>query len=147
MKLQKRLAAQALKCGPGRVTFDTAKLKEIKEAITTFDIRRLINQGIITKKQEQGVSRFQAKHRANQRKKGRQSGHGSRKGKNTARQQPKLQWMRSARAQRTLIKALKDKGHIDNAAYRALYLKIKGGFFRSTKHIKLYIDEHNMVKK
>lgn len=147
MKLQKRLAARALNCSPERVRFDPEQLKEIKEAITTFDIQRLINQGTITRVQKTGISRFRAKRRANQRRKGRQSGYGSRKGKAGARQDPKQKWMRGVRVQRELIKTLKDKDHIGNNAYRELYNKVKGGFFRSTKHIKLYIDENNLVKK
>jgi len=147
MKLQKRLAANALNCGPGRVKFDPAQLKEIGEAITTFDIKRLINQGAITREQAKGISRVRAKHRAAQRRKGRQSGHGSRKGKDSARDNPKQRWMHAARAQRALLARMKAKQLIDNTTYRSLYLKVKGGFFRSVKHIKLYIEENELLRK
>jgi len=147
MELQKRLAAQSMKCGPGRVKFDPTKLKEIEEAITSFDIQRLIKKGYIRKEQEKGVSRGRAKKRAAQRRKGRQSGHGKRKGKTKARTKPKTQWVLGARAQRTLAKTLRDKEHINNGAYREIYAKIKGGFFRSVKHIKLFIQEKGMTKK
>jgi len=147
MKLQKRLAAQAFKCSPYRVKFLDDSLKDIKEAITKFDIVRLINQGIIARKPEQGTSRGRARHRAGQRRKGRQSGHGNRKGKTGARDKPKDKWMNNVRAQRRLIKSLRENDHIDGTAFRSLYGKVKGGFFRSTKHIKLYIEEQNMVKK
>lgn len=147
MDLQKRLASQVLKCGEGRVRFDPSKLGEIKEAITKFDILRLINKGTVYKVQSQGVSRARAKQIASQKRKGRQSGHGSRKGKSTARLNPKTQWIANARSQRTLAKTLKEKQIIDNEAFRAIYAKIKGGFFRSTKHIKIYIQEQEMVRK
>ena len=147
MELQKRLAAQTLKCGPGRIKFDPTKLSEIEEAITAFDILRLINKGYIRKLQAIGVSRGRAKKRAAQRRKGRQSGHGKRKGGHKVRQQPKTKWVRSARAQRTLAKTLKVKEHINNKSYREIYAKIKGGFFRSVKHIKLFIQEKGMTKK
>ena len=146
MDLQKRLASRLLNCGPGRVRFDTTQLEEIKKAITRFDIQRLINKGLIAKVQEQGVSRARAKHRAEQRKKGRQSGHGSRKGKSTARRNPKTVWVQAVRAQRELIKALRAGGHVDNEGFKELYAKVKGGFFRSTKHIKIYTKEQDMIK-
>jgi large subunit ribosomal protein L19e len=147
MDLQKRLASQILNCGEGRVRFDPTKLTEIKEAITKFDVLRLINKGTIYKAQAQGVSRARAKHTAAQKRKGRQSGYGSRKGKSTARLNPKTMWIANARAQRTLAKTLKKANIIDNEAFKTIYAKIKGGFFRSTKHIKIYIQEQEMVRK
>ena len=147
MELQKRLAAQTLGCGPRRVRFDPAKLAEIKEAITTFDIIRLINKGIISKVQEKGVSRARAKKIAQQKSKGRRAGHGSRKGKSNARLNQKTQWVNSVRTQRTLIKKLRENEIINKDDFRDLYTKVKGGFFRSTKHIKIYIQEQDMIRK
>lgn len=147
MNLQKRLASQALKCGPGRIRFDPARLSEIKEAITTFDVIRLVKKGAIYKVQSTGISRARAKKISAQKSKGRRSGHGSRKGSAAARHSPKTRWIANARAQRELIKKLRDKQTIDKPSFRELYAKVKGGFFRSTKHIKLYIDERDMVKK
>ncbi|VVB80909.1 50S ribosomal protein L19e [uncultured archaeon] len=147
MELQKRLAANALKCGPNRIRFDPEKRAEIKEAITTFDVKRLINKGIIIKLQSKGVSRARAKKIQSQKRKGRQAGHGSRKGKATARQNPKDTWIAGVRTQRKLIKKLRDNQLIDKQAFRDLYGKVKGGFFRSTKHIKIYIKEQEMIKR
>ena len=147
MELQKRLAANALGCGPKRIKFDPEKLSEIKEAITTFDIKRLIHQGIITKMQIKGISRSRAKKIRNQKRKNRRKGYGSRKGRASARLNPKEQWINGIRAQRKLIKKLKNKKLIDKEAFKTLYAKVKGGFFRSTKHIKLYIKEQEMIKK
>ena len=55
--------------------------------------------------------------------------------------------MAKARLQRDFIKVLKEKDIIDAVAFRELYLKIKGGFFRNKRHIKLYMEEHGMTKK
>jgi large subunit ribosomal protein L19e len=147
MDLQKRLAAQVLGCGPKRVRFDPEKLAEIKEAITTFDVTRLINKGIIYKEQAKGVSRARARKIAKQKSKGRRTGHGSRKGTQASRLNPKTQWINSVRAQRELIKKLRANSLIGKTDFRTLYTKVKGGFFRSTKHIKIYIQEQDMVKK
>lgn len=146
MVLQKRLASRVMKCGPGRVRFDPSKLAEIKEAITKFDIKRLINKGTIYKIQSQGISRARAKKSDIQKRKGRQSGHGSRKGKSTARHNPKTQWIANIRSQRELIKKLRDNKIVDKEGFRILYRRAKGGFFRSTNHIKIHIKEQEMVK-
>jgi len=30
--------------------------------------------------------------------------------------------------------------------YRMLYAKVKGGFFRSRRHLQIYLGEHKLVK-
>ncbi|MBD3361938.1 50S ribosomal protein L19e [Candidatus Woesearchaeota archaeon] len=147
MNLQKRLAAKILKCSPSRVVFDTDKLSEIKEAITKFDIRGLINKNIIRKKQIRGISKVRARKTKLQKRKGRRKGMGSRKGKASARAQPKGVWMNSVRAQRNFLKDLKSKGLISTVEFKKLYAKSKGGFFRSVSHLKLIINEQGLIKK
>ena len=78
---------------------------------------------------------------------GRKKGHGSRKGTANARLGDKKKWMSRIRLQRTFLKELKTKNKLTNEVYKDLYRKSKGGFFRSKRHIKLYITEHNLVKK
>lgn len=147
MNLQKRLAAEVLNCSPKRVHFDPEKLQQIREAITKFDIGNLVKKGTITRVQKQGISRSRAKKLQIQRRKGRRTGHGSRKGPASARLKPKTVWIARVRAQRDLAKRLRSKDLITNESFRILYSKIKGGFFRSTHHIKIYIEEQDMVKK
>ena len=134
-------------CGPRRVRFDPSKLTEIKEAITKFDIVRLVKKDIIYKIQSKGISRIRAKKTATQKRKGRRSGYGSRKGSAAARLNPKTKWVTGVRTQRELIKKLRDRKLIDRRDFRKLYVRVKGGFFRSTKHIKIHIQEQGMVKK
>lgn len=149
MKLtsQKRIAGKLLKCSPKRVKFDTEHLEEIKESITKADLRSLIKDNTIQKIHKKGVSRVRAKKAANQKKKGRRKGIGSRKGKSTARLPSKEKWINAIRLQRKFIKELRDKGIISKKDYGDLYNKTKGGFFRSKSHIKLFIEEHNLVNK
>lgn len=149
MKLttQKRLAAQVLKCSPKRIIFDFTKLEEIKESITKADIRALVIDGAITKKPVKGISRVRARERHIQRTLGRQRGPSTKKGKQTARSPRKRAWINRVRLQRDLIRTLKEKDLIDNAIFRQLYQKIKGGFFRNKRHLKIYIEEHNLIKK
>ena len=147
LNVQKRIAASLLRCSPKRVILDTTRLSDIKEAITKVDINSLIKEGVIIARPIKGISRANARKRALQRSKGRQKGFGKRKGKKGARLPRKLVWMNKIRTQRGLIKELKDKEIISIKSYRELYLKVKGGYFRSKRHIKLYIDENKLVQK
>lgn len=147
LKIQKRLAAQILKCSEKRVLFDSDRLEDIKKAITKTDIRGLISVKAITKKPVKGISKVRARKRKEQRRKGRQRGFGSKKGKKTARLPKKKKWINRVRIQRCFIKNLRDKKMISKSDYQNIYMKIKGGFFRSKGHIKLYLKEHDLVKQ
>ena len=93
LKSQKTIAGKVMKCSPKRVIFASEHLSDIKEAITRQDIKTLINQGVIRKRQEKGTSRVRARHIKTQKRKGRRAGQGSRKGKKTARAPKKKNWM------------------------------------------------------
>jgi large subunit ribosomal protein L19e len=97
-------------------------------------------------KPKRGSSKVRHRKKLKQKRKGRRSGEGSRKGKKTSRFPRKKEWMLTVRIQRGFIKKLRDKKLIDSATYRNLYRKAKGGFFRSKRHIKLYIGEQNLIK-
>ena len=146
LRVQRRLSAQLLKCGENRVSLDPMHLEEIKEAITKADIRTLINRGIITKKRAMNTSRFWAKLRKEQKTHGRRKGLGSRKGKKTARSNPKRAWINKIRLQRAHLKFLRDNGTIPKGIFHEMYAKSKGGFFRSIRHMKLYLKEREIVK-
>jgi large subunit ribosomal protein L19e len=147
LSVQKRLAANVLKCSPKRVSLAPNRSADIKEAITRSDIKNLIGEGLIVKHQEKGVSRARAKKRADQRRKGLQRGPGKRKGKKTAIVPRKTAWMAKIRTQRVFLKELKDNNVIEQKDYVSLYRKAKGGFFRNKRHIKIYAEEHNMFSK
>jgi large subunit ribosomal protein L19e len=147
LKVQKRLAAQVLKCSPKKIVFDTTRLSDIKEAITKADIRGLIRDRAIIAKPARGVSRHRARDRQEKRANGQMRGYGKRKGKATARLPHKVSWMAKIRTQRAFIRELREKKLIENIDFRMLYLKTKSGFFRSRRHIKLYLEEHNLVKR
>ena len=148
LKNKRLIAARILKVGLDRVWFDPTKGAEIKEAITRDDIRKLISNGTILVKQKQGISRGRVRKVLLQKRKGRRSGPGSKKGKITSRLGRKEAWVSRIRAQRNLFYELLEKGKISNESYGHLRAKAKGGFFRSRRHIKLYLTEHALwVKK
>ena len=147
LKVQRRLAAQILKCGENRIKFDPSKVDEIKESITKTDIRSLIGSGAITRIRLNNTSKYWARLNRSQKSKSKQKGPGSRKGKKTARTPPKRMWINKIRLQRSYIKLLRNGQKISSTDYHELYMKSKGGFFRSLRHLKLYVEERGLVKK
>ena len=147
LKVQKRIAGKLLKAGINRVWFDQNRLEEIKEAITRADINHLIRDKAIQAKPERGISSFRNRKLIVQRRKGQRKGQGSRKGKPTSRLKSKTAWIRKIRSQRKFLRYLKDNKLINSNIYKKLYLMCKGGFFRSRRHIKLYLTERNLMKK
>ena len=59
----------------------------------------------------------------------------------------KDKWVSRIRVQRKFLRNLRAKGVIGKSTYQNIYLKSKGGFFRSKKHIKVYIEERGLGKK
>ena len=146
LKIQKRLAAQILKASKNDIWLDSSRLEEIKEGITKADIKSLIKDKAIKSKKSRGISRFRARKIKLQKSKGRRRGPGSIKGGKHARLSKKRAWIKHIRIQRSFLQNLRDKEVINKSSYRSLYLKSKGGFFRSKRHIKLYMQEHGLGK-
>ena len=147
LNVQKRLAAYVLKCSTDRVVFDTEKLSEIKEAITKADIRALADQGAISKVPIRGISRARTNFVQRQKRKGKRKGHGSRKGSAGARTNKKRTWVNKVRLQRSYLQALRLKEIIRQNQFVELYKKVKGGFFRSKRHMELYLTEQDILKE
>lgn len=147
LKNQMRIAAKILKASPKRVWFDPERLDEIKESITRADLRALIKDNAIKLRTKRGISRGRVKKVREQKRKGRRLGIGSRKGKSSSRLSNKRKWVNKIRTQRNFISLIRDKRLISLRTYRDLYRKTKGNFFRSKRHIQLYMKEHNLFVK
>ena len=139
MKLQRRLAADILKVGKSKVWLDPTKREEIEKAITRADIRRLIKKGYIKKLPEKIKM-------PKDRKKKRRFG-GSRKGKKFATLSRKRRWIQKVRALRQMLRELKLTGQIDNTSYKKLRRLVKAGMFKSKSHLRMYMEQHEMIKK
>lgn len=146
LKIQKRLAAQILKSSENDIWLDSNRLDELKEAITKADIKSLIKDKAIKAKKRRGISRHRARKRDQQKSKGRRRGPGSLKGSSGARLSKKRGWINHIRIQRAFLQNLRDKEVISKSSYRSLYMKSKGGFFRSKRHIKVYMQENGIIK-
>ena len=146
VSVQRRMAADILKCRIERVWIDPTQLDRVKMAMSKDDIRALIKEGVIKKKQKKGISSARVKKLKEQRRKGRRRGPGSRRGAAGARTPQKEKWMATIRALRKTLKQLRDTGKIDRKVYRKLYRMAKGGAFRSRSHLFLYMKEHELLK-
>jgi len=135
---QKRLAAKILKVGISRVRVKNTK--EVAEAITRSDIKRLIEKGYIYVVQKKGTTRIHANIIRKQKKKGRRRGAGSKKGSISSK------WTEKVRPLRRMLKELKEENKIDKKNYRKLYLMVKGGFFRNKGHLLYYLKEQGILK-
>ncbi len=144
---QKRIAAQVLKVGVGRVWIDPDAATDVNAAITRADIRSLIEEGTIKKLEKRGCSRGRARVRADQRFKGRQTGHGSRKGAKGSIVSRKQRWITKIRALRKRLRELREDGSVDTTTYRMLYNKANGGVFRSVAHLNDYITANELRLK
>lgn len=146
MRNKKNLAGKVMKVSPHKVKFAEGALEDIKKAITRSDIRGLIAVKKIVKEGTNLHSRAGARKIAAQKKKGRRGGFGSRKGSKNSIVNKKTKWINRIRAQRELLKDLRDKSIISTQNYQMLCLKCKGGYFRNRRHIKLYLKEQNLIQ-
>lgn len=140
LNAQRRLAADVLNVGKNRVWMDPADQEEIAEAITRSDIRDLVDSGTISVKNERGNSRGRARARDAKRAYGHRKGPGTRQGKAGARQNTKDKWTSSIRAQRRVLRELRDSGELTRTQYRELYNKAGGGEFRSVRYMLTYAE-------
>ena len=112
---QKKLVARTLGVSPKRIKLKTEtpeNSKAIKEVISREGAKELLAEKIITKKPKKGTSRTRANHIANQKKKGRQQGQGSRKGTAKARFDTKERWRIRLRGIRALLSSRREQNRI-----------------------------------
>jgi large subunit ribosomal protein L19e len=138
---QRRLAAEVMDVGVNRVWMNPESSKDIADALTREDIRKLIEEGKVGKRAIKGISRGRVRKANETRAYGHRKGHGSRSGAKGARRPKKEMWMKKIRALRSLLRELRENKTIDVSAYRKLYAKAKGGEYRSRAHLKSHIEQ------
>lgn len=125
LSVKKELAARTLKVGKDRVIFNTARLDEIKEAITRQDIKDLVEAKAITIAEIKG-SRTKPKRKTRRRE-------GSIKKKVNTR---KRDYMTMTRKLRKYISWLKERKSIDREQYLKLRKEIRAKNFKSQAQMK-----------
>ena len=144
LKNQRRLAASVLNVGVNRVWIDPEGAEEVEAVITRQEIRKLVNDGIIKALPIGKSSRGRARERMAQKKAKRRRGPGRRKGAKYSVVSRKERWMSKIRSQRKRLRRLRERRVITVNTYRSLYMKAKGGEFRSIAELERYITEHNL---
>ena len=137
---QKKMAAQILKCGVHRVWINPSYLDQVAQSVQKEDIREAIDNGWIKAKAIKGTSRVRALKIQEQKQKGRRKGQGKRSGSANARNPRKQRWMATIRAQRRILKDMREDGTLESSQYRHYYLKAKGGSYRSIAHMKANME-------
>ena len=104
LRQQRRLAASLLRVGQGRVWMDPNEVNEIALANSRKAVRKLIKDNFIFKKKIQIHSRQRALLRKQERRLGRHTGLGKRRGCSDGRMPKKILWIRRQRTLRRLLK-------------------------------------------
>jgi len=138
LTIQRRLAASILKVGESRIVMDPEHLEDIKNAITRYDIKKMISHGYIK------IKPTKIKKPELHPKK-RKKGPGRRKGAMGTRLRKKRAWINTIRPMRKILKDMKEKKVIDTRTYRETYHLIKSGVFRSRSHLKLYLKQKGVL--
>ncbi len=150
LKKQKQLAARTLGVSTKRIKLNLStpeNKKELKELISREAVKELISEKVIVKIPKKGNSRTNANLIMAQKKKGRRSGQGARRGTANARFGEKDKWMIKIRALRVVLKDFKDNNRLETSVYRDLYRKAKGNFFRNKRHMLLFIEQNNLLSE
>lgn len=142
MAMVRRTAARLLGCGESRVVI--ADDKKAGEALTNDDVRGLIKQGAVFKRQAVSPGRSKAELRQARRKKGRGRGPGSRRGSAFATITSKERWMSRVRKQRALLKHFRPL--LPEGVYRKVYRMVKGSAFRDAARLQAYLRAQGYIK-
>lgn len=127
IKLTRRIAGRMLKRGVSNVRIKAGSLEDAKKAITSSDVKALIDKGGVYALPKKHNISARGKILKKKRNQGRSRGPGRRKGTKKAR--GGVEYKKRIRGQRRVLKELRRDKLLDGALFRKLYLLVKGGNF------------------
>ena len=147
LRQQRRLAASILGVGKGRVWMDPNEVNEIALANSRKAVRKLIKDNFIFKKKIAMHSRQRARLRKEERRLGRHTGLGKRRGCSDGRMPQKVLWIRRQRTLRRLLKKYRETKKFDKHLYHQLYLDCKAARYNSKRNLSDAVDKILAKKK
>ena len=147
LRQQRRLAASILGVGKGRVWMDPNEVNEIALANSRKAVRKLIKDNFIFKKKIAMHSRQRARVRKEERRLGRHTGLGKRRGSADGRMPKKVLWIRRQRTLRRLLKKYRESKKFDKHLYHQLYLDCKAARYNSKRNLSDAVDKILAKKK
>ena len=147
LRQQRRLAASILGVGKGRVWMDPNEVNEIALANSRKAVRKLIKDNFIFKKKIAMHSRQRARLRKEERRLGRHTGLGKRRGCSDGRMPKKILWIRRQRTLRRLLKKYREAKKFDKHLYHTLYLDCKAARYNSKRNLADAVEKILAKKK
>lgn len=141
LRLQRRLACSILNIGNKRLWMDPNEVNEIALANSRKAVGKLIKDSFIIKKKVNMHSRQRARLRKEERRLGRHTGLGKRRGPAEARMPVKVLWVRRQRTLRRLLKKYRESHKIDRHLYHELYLACKASQYKSKKNLAEAVEK------
>ncbi|KAI5180390.1 large subunit ribosomal protein L19e [Nematocida sp. AWRm80] len=147
LKKVRVIAAKVMDCGKNKVWLDPTEATKLAEGKSQEQVAQMIEDGLIVRRPDIGQSRGRVRQYRLEKSKGRHTGFGKRSGTRNARFPERKIWMLRIRAIRKDLKALREEGRIDKTTYRHIYMKAKGGCFKSRRMMKEYIVNEELRRK
>ncbi len=142
MRFAKRAAAYILGRGESSIRIKPDAFKEVSEALTKDDIRRLIKDGKIYALQEKHNKSARSKMLKIARSEGRSRGTGRRRGSRKTRSgRP---WEKKIRSQRRLLRELKAMKKLDTKTFNEYYRHTKGNQYANKATMLLHMREQGI---
>jgi ribosomal protein L19E len=129
----KQIASQILNSGVSRIKILPNAIEDVKKALTRSDIKKLIEEKkIIAVAKKQKMKKERKKKSVK---------------KGSAKARKSVRWEDIVRAQRRLLKKLKEEKKITNQTFKKVYKLIKSGNFSSKSSLLTFLKDQKLLEE